>query len=68
MPTYTFHHYEGEAPAGVSFRDCADDPAAMAEARRLLRWHELSGVEVCEYRREVGRVGGDDRGDFASAG
>ena len=56
MPTYTFHHYEGEAPTGVSFGEFDDDDRALTEARRLLEWHRLTCVEVCEFRREVGSV------------
>ena len=56
MPTYTFHHYEGEAPTGISFGEHDDDPAAMDQARRLLERHGLTCVEVCEFRREVGAV------------
>ena len=40
MPTYTFHHYEGEAPTGITFGEFAHDRAALVEAERLLEWHE----------------------------
>jgi hypothetical protein len=57
MPTYTFHHYgHGGGPSGITFADCDTDEAALTEARRLLEWHELRCVEVCEFRREVGAV------------
>jgi hypothetical protein len=56
MATYTFHHYQGDAPAGISFGEFDSDPEALADARRLLERHSLTCVEVCEFRREVGAV------------
>lgn len=58
MRTYTFHHY-GRSRAvavAITFVDCADDDAALREARRILDRETLSRVQVCDLRREVGLV------------
>ena len=55
MPLYTLHYYiSREAPAGITFVDVEDDAAALAEAERLLAFHDFRCVEVCQGEREVG--------------
>ena len=46
----------GGAEAGITFADFASDAEAMEEAARLLRYHDLDCVEVCDLRREVGSL------------
>ena len=61
MTTYTFHHYEtGGSPSGITFAEFATDEEALAAAQRLLEWHSLGCVDVCDGSREVGKVCRED--------
>lgn len=57
MPTYAFHHYgPGDSPVCVTLDAFASDWEAEKEGWRLLAFHGLRCVDICEGVREVATV------------
>jgi hypothetical protein len=55
--TYAFHHFGlGEVASCVTFEALGTDSEAVDEGRRLLVYHQLRCVEVCDGVREVAMI------------